>query len=168
MQGLSLVLRGGGFGLTVCRNNNEAVHVARREIGTQLFEFGELRVGVHGCLRANKETGKFRSADALDGIAKSAFTPRAPVVVLFESIEAHGEEEPRHRPKLVYAAAERSASGLDKDVPTRVHNSARQAADFRMEERFKTANPYNRRGTAMHSFQANIQGEQLQIRSARW
>jgi hypothetical protein len=105
--------------------------------------------------------------NSFEGIAECAFAPRAAVMPLFESLESHREEKPRDCPKLVNAAPEKGAAGLNKDVPLCVHDSARKPADLRVQERLSAANPDDRSGAAPNSVQASVGGQQLQIRNAR-
>jgi hypothetical protein len=120
----------------------------------QLFKLCEIRIRVRQDMSANQKTGKLRRANAIDGFAKCAFAPCSPVVLLPESLKLHGEEEPRDRTKLMNPAAEKSTVGLNKYVPACVHDSARKAADFRVQQRLTTANPNHGSGTSSHHVHA--------------
>src|SRR5260370_13482455 len=63
--------------------------------------------------------------------------------------------------------AEKGAVGLNEGVPVCVQDSARKPADFRVQEKLSADNPDDRSGTAPHSVQANVGGEQLQTRNVR-
>ncbi len=163
LRGRILHLSSHCLGKTIRRGNHETVYIARFEINSQLFEFAELRIRVQGDLRANQKPGEFCRANSFDGIVKCAFAPRAAIMPLFESLELHGEEKPRDRTKLVKAAPEKGAVGLNKDVPVCVHDSTRKPADLRVQERLSAANPDDWSGAAPHRVQANVGGQQLQI-----
>ncbi len=159
LQSLILLVFSHCLRTIIPRHNYETVHIARFEVNSQLVEFAELRIRVQDDLRANQKPGELCRADSFDGIAKCAFAPRTAVMPSFESLELHGKEKPRDRPKLVKAAPEKRAAGLNKDVSVCVHDSARKPADLRMQERLSAANPDDRSGAAPHSVQAIVGGQ---------
>jgi hypothetical protein len=140
----------------VRRQNNETVHIACYEMTVQLFEFCEIRIRVRHDMRTNQKTRQFRRANPIDGLAKCSLAPRSPVVPLLESLELYGEEKPRDWAKLMNAAPETSAVDMNKYVSACVHDSARKAADFRVQQWLTTANPNHRAGTPPHRVQAHI------------
>src|SRR5712664_2903447 len=111
----------------------------------QLRRFAHFGFRSDAHVNADRKTGEPRGADALHGQFRCARPEAAGLATERAKLKTNGQKKPRHRLKLMHAAAEKSAIGFEENKMTAVRDGANQMRNAGMMQRFASPDPNDRR-----------------------